>query len=482
MKKLIAIWILIIIFLVGCNSNAQILNSTPKNLDELLSVINSNHKLVIKPEVDYEKYITDYKSENISWNSDYPNYYDGSKALTYDEISEDVNYLFKCLKDGYGLYNYFGGDDIFDTYKDKLLEKYKNANSISINVFFNDLIENLAFIKDFHFKIYGETTNKEKLAYIFDEYEFQKINGKYINSSNGKAVLSFNESKELDDIFKLSISSDGTLVYYPIIISDEINYSINIKYSDESEENILYTTDRYSYKLNDEIKLDIKSEIPIIRVTRMGFDQSVNGDNARKFLEYATQYKDEKIVIVDLRNNFGGNGMLPQKWMMNFTSKFVPTNFSSLKYVTMEQIKKYIYPLSNNYQPIDELVNIYGFEQISDSFSKALCQKDEFISNDNLLIILVNKQTFSAGEMFVDIAHNLENTIIVGTNTAGGLTGDNVGSITLSNSKIPVSFGNGLSFFPKNYFEEFVGFKPDLWVKGDAEEAVLKLIENMKIK
>ncbi len=102
MKKLIAIWILIIIFLVGCNSNAQILNSTPKNLDELLSVINSNHKLVIKPEVDYEKYITDYKSENISWNSDYPNYYDGSKALTYDEISEDVNYLFKCLKDGYG--------------------------------------------------------------------------------------------------------------------------------------------------------------------------------------------------------------------------------------------------------------------------------------------------------------------------------------------------------------------------------------------
>jgi len=317
---------------------------------------------------------------------------------------------------------------------------------------------------------------------VRDEYEFQKINGKYINSSNGKAVLSFNESKELDDIFKLSISSDGTLVYYPIIISDEINYSINIKYSDESEENILYTTDRYSYKLNDEIKLDIKSEIPIIRVTRMGFDQSVNGDNARKFLEYATQYKDEKIVIVDLRNNFGGNGMLPQKWMMNFTSKFVPTNFSSLKYVTMEQIKKYIYPLSNNYQPIDELVNIYGFEQISDSFSKALCQKDEFISNDNLLIILVNKQTFSAGEMFVDIAHNLENTIIVGTNTAGGLTGDNVGSITLSNSKIPVSFGNGLSFFPKNYFEEFVGFKPDLWVKGDAEEAVLKLIENMKIK
>ena len=186
-------------------------------------------------------------------------------------------------------------------------------------------------------------------------------------------------------------------------------------------------------------------------------------------------------MVVDLRINYGGNGILPQKWMMSFASKFVPTNYSQLKYFTIEQIEKNS-NMSSNYQPLDELVNIYGFEQISDTHSKTLWQEDEFVSNDNLLIILVNKGTYSAGEMFVDIAHNLENTIIVGSNTTGGLIGDNAGHIALPNSKMSVNFGTGLSFFPENYFEEFVGFIPDLWVKGDAEEAVLNLIENLKKK
>lgn len=154
-------------------------------------------------------------------------------------------------------------------------------------------------------------------------------------------------------------------------------------------------------------------------------------------------------MVVDLRINYGGNGILPQKWMMSFASKFVPTNYSQLKYFTIEQIEKNS-NMSSNYQPLDELVNIYGFEQISDSYSKILWQKDEFISNDNLLIILVSKETFSAGEMFVDIAHNLENTIIVGTNTAGCLIGDNYGFISMPNSKIPVNFGTGLSFFSES--------------------------------
>ena len=106
-----------------------------------------------------------------------------------------------------------------------------------------------------------------------------------------------------------------------------------------------------------------------------------------------------------------------------------------------------------------------------------MAHDDKFVSNENLLIILANKNTGSAGEMFVDLAHNVENTIIVGTNTAGVLIGDSTGYITLPNSKVPVTFGTGLSFFPENYFEEFVGFMPDLWVSGDAEEAVLNFIE-----
>lgn len=487
MKRLIIIIAIItvvtLITLFGCSSDSKVSNSTPKNFEELTSMFNANHKSVVKPDIDFEKYISDYKPNDIRWIqvSEIP-LYNGSRTFTNDEVKEDINYLFKCLKDGYGLYNYFGGDEVFNASRDKLIEKYSYENNISLDDFLYGTIDNLAFIKDSHFNIYGVKTNKNKFAYIFDEIEFQKVEGKYIKSDNNKIVLSVNKNEKLDEVFKLSISSDGRLVYYPVIISEDIIKSINIQYSDDATETLDYKKDSYLHQNNDELKLDIISDIPIIRITKMGFDQGTQGENAKKFLDYATNYKDEKIVVVDLRINYGGNGILPQKWMMNYTSQFVPTNFSSLKYLTIEQINKYNKPSNINYQPIDELINIYGFEQISDSYSKILWHKDEFISNDNLLIVLVNKETYSAGEMFVDIAHNLENTIIVGTNTAGGLIGDNYGFISLPNSKIPVNFGTGSSFFPENYFEEFVGFMPDLWVKGDAEEAVLNLIENLKKK
>ncbi len=486
MKRLfvILIVVLVLVLVTGCSNELKLSSSTSKNYEELINLVNDNHKKIVKPKANFDEFISSYKPKDILWDNDNSNKvpYDGNQTLTHDEIVEDINYLYQCLSDGYGLYNYFGGDEVFDASKDKLLEEYKNKDSESLAVFLDSILDNLSFVKDFHFNIYEVRTNKLKLPYIFDGFECQKVDGKFINSKNNKIVKSINKSDKLDDIFRLSISSEGKLVYYPTIISDNLIYSMDIAYSDEAVETITYTKDSYYHKFNEELKLDIKSDIPIIHIGKMGFDKGTQGDNAKQFLDYATKYKDEKIVIVDLRNNYGGNGMLPQKWMMNYASEFVPTNYFSLKYITLEQIKKNINPSNINYQSIDELVNIYGLEQISDSYSKVLDQKDEFIANDNLLIILVNKNTYSAGEMFVDIAHNLENTIVVGTNTAGCLIGDHFGFITLPNSKLPVSFGNGLSFFPDNYFEEFEGFKPDIWVKGDAEEAVFKLIKNLKIQ
>lgn len=61
-------------------------------------------------------------------------------------------------------------------------------------------------------------------------------------------------------------------MYYPVILSEDIINSINIQYSDDSTETLVYTKDSYLQQNNDELKLDIISDIPIIRITKMGFD------------------------------------------------------------------------------------------------------------------------------------------------------------------------------------------------------------------
>lgn len=61
-------------------------------------------------------------------------------------------------------------------------------------------------------------------------------------------------------------------MYYPVILSEDIINSINIQYSDDSTETLVYTKDSYLQQNNDELKLDIISNIPIIRITKMGFD------------------------------------------------------------------------------------------------------------------------------------------------------------------------------------------------------------------
>lgn len=481
MKKLIICVLIISLVLTSCteDSDRKILSSTPENFEELLSMINYNHKSIIKPEIDFKEYISDYKAEQVKWEGGFFNgtKHNGNDTITKKEIEDDIENLFTNLKNGYGLYNYFGGDEAFNLAKDNLMKKYENVDNITVSLFISQLANELKFIKDYHFHIYNASTNRPVLSYIFDEYEFEKVNGKYINKDNNKVAAKINKSEDLESVFKLFISSDGRLVYHPVILSNDVVVSINIEYEDNYKHDLIYSRNKFTYNIDEEIKLDIKSDIPIIRAARMGFDQAKTGHNARKFLEYADQYKDENILIVDLRNNSGGNGILPLKWMNNYSSEFVATNYSSVKYITIDKIKDYVNEDKDNYQPLNELSEVYGLDEISKEYSKALAHDDKFVSNENLLIILANKNTGSAGEMFVDLAHNVENTIIVGTNTAGVLIGDSTGYITLPNSKVPVTFGTGLSFFPENYFEEFVGFMPDLWVSGDAEEAVLNFIE-----
>ena len=176
----------------------------------------------------------------------------------------------------------------------------------------------------------------------------------------------------------------------------------------------------------------------------------------------------EKVSVMNLSLNGGGQANLASEWWQNYLGKVVPTNFFSV----------YTQPYMGTagFQGIGDLIGV----EVVDPWTLIYTQPDDFVDNENLLIILTGKMTASSAEIFVDMARNVENTLIIGENTGGFLTNNMSGSTKLTYSRIEVGYGNMVTIFPENDFEEGYGFEPDLWCPAVyAEEAVVNFVHRM---
>ena len=183
--------------------------------------------------------------------------------------------------------------------------------------------------------------------------------------------------------------------------------------------------------------------IPVITVNQF---EAANG--GMHFTDSAFRYRNRDIVLVDLRTNQGGNINMVSQWFTDYTQREVWAH--SMNLVLGEP----------------NLV----YEKYHDKV------EDEFVPRDNVLVVLTSKLTASSGDDFVDLAHNLENTLLVGENTNGALIANRL-EWTLPNTGLFVTFGNTLYLLPEGYFEEYRGFYPDIWVPAaEAEEAVMNFI------
>lgn len=95
---------------------------------------------------------------------------------------------------------------------------------------------------------------------------------------------------------------------------------------------------------------------------------------------------------------------------------------------------------------------------ISNNLGLAFEQPDNFLENDNLIIVLTVKDTLSAAEDFADLLHNVSNVLVIGDLACGCLLGDIAYSsddYKITNSHIQICFGGSLHIFPgEEYFKE----------------------------
>ena len=241
-------------------------------------------------------------------------------------------------------------------------------------------------------------------------------------------------------------------MYYPVVLQDTTTWDqpLTVRYTDGTTQELHSEPCGADAQLDQVLSLDRDAipslhddnEIPVLQAN--GMDGASEWGKA--FLEGAETLGSSKVGILDLRYNPGGTSTFLANWLTIYAKTQVPANSLYRNAFTGEQL-----------------------------FSN----RDKWVENDNLLIILTGKYTASGSEWLIDAAHNLENVLLIGENTNGTMVGS-IAYLALPNSRMVVGAGPVEACIPdtNDYFEECRGFYPDLWVPAaEAEELAVKLLE-----
>ncbi len=460
MLNKIFVWILAAMLAlsnVGCTSVPQ------PTMEEVLAEVNAEHQEVEKGTINASQYVGDLVDQDLRWSyypKENPAEYDSEKILTQQQAVEDVTYLFDAFHDCYGPYEYFGGAEVFDKAEEAIKAELQTKETLIAADLEQILLENLAFIKDGHFSINMKRANPTKIPFFFRGVAFVKTEEGY-QAIDGRKVESVEGYDNLDELMKRSISQEGKLVYYPVLLKDN-DPSIRLDLPQSCKETLIV---HYTNKTTQELKAEpfqiysetfLKTpeeyqvvtsrqngEIPVFQFNEFDLDYEEEISEGAKVL------KEAPIAILDLRSNRGGSALIAEDWISKYANTLVLMNRNIIDTKTGEFLRN---------------------------------EEDKWIENPNILIILSGKYSASASEMLIDCAYNLENVLIIGENTMGALIGGQ-GSTCLPSSAVKVGVGNGLMSLQTegDYFEELRGFYPDIWVPaGEAEELAVKLIENLK--
>lgn len=462
--------ILILCAVIGCFLSGC---SQPKDLSlkELLLEANAAHQ-EITPEGLEDLFMKRKPSgssggpisvqEQHAYFSQSPEPYDPAALLDQEQMAEDVTYLFDALYACYGNYEQMGGRAAFDAAEQAILESCAQSAPMQAEEFKELLLSQLAFVQDSHFTINDTDTNPSQIPFFFRETEFYKTDEGQYATKEGKTVAAVEGYTDLDQLFRRALSSEGKLVYYPVLLKDCLSTEayaspqvceevLTVHYTDGSSE----TLEAEPYTLSEtlrEIDFDALPELydlegfPVLQIN--SFMGSADPDWQERAQEGARILGDSPIGILDLRFNPGGTGETAVEWLEEYAQTPVPTN--SLFYS--------------------------GFSDWQSTDSS-----DLWVENENLLIILTSKRTASAAEWLIDAACNLENVLIIGENTSGSMRGTALDAL-LKNSKLMVGFGMTQAIIPSEngYFEEYRGFFPDVWIPADeALEWTIQMLQRL---
>lgn len=459
--------ILLALALAGCAAAPKISQPT---LDELMAEVNAQHQSIQQKPIDRWHFIKGTPDEAIlepyRIGEEGFKAFDQDAVITADQAAQDVEYLFGAFATLYGPYDYLGGADVFNAHKAEILAQCAQRESWTAQEFQELLLDGLAFLPDAHFNINGHRTNLFQVPFFFRETAFYKTDAGY-QTAEGKTVESVDNHPELEELFKRSISPEGEIVYYPILLEPRewndqpqtCSETLTVRYTDGSSETLtaepfqLYGWEnsvRYkSIQRGDErivlTELRETEGVPVFE-----FD-ACQTSYTEEIVAGAAAIKDAPIAMLDLRTNGGGNSTVVDRWVAEYCGQTLPGNMTQYSF------------------------NVFYGPNNSPS---------KWVEHENILVVLTGKYSASSAESLVDKIQDLENVLLIGENTGGYFLTSASNKLQLPNSLVSIVMGDGLTIPAYEgegyYFKEFEGFYPDLWVPAaEAEELAAKLIQHL---
>ncbi|MCL2717701.1 MAG: S41 family peptidase [Lachnospiraceae bacterium] len=417
------------------------------------------------------------------------------RLLTREEAVHDAQLYFDMLRYAYAGYPYFGGDEVFLPIFNEIMKVLSEQEEWPRRLF-TDLLYNKLSAVIFDNHLYFDTrVYAAEYNFFAWEIPFDKDDNRYYRRDTGLYIKEIT-GYDLDEVFRLSMNEEGEFFYIPVFVEPkgvDISLNITVIYENDDDEIInirRHNPARWPLKGSE---LGYENNVPIItlRVMSDPFHDDWYGlgkENAACFLSFADDLRNEDIIIIDIRSNRGGAGNLPAMWLYSLTGEIVPKNHIriytqvySLDELSFEAEQK----IEIRQQQSDDLLNHHYYELVKpfnqwepfgDNHFIALDILDQIVASDKLIVLLIDRYVGSAGEVFADLIYNMENTLVIGQNTAGCLITGGFNNYNLPYSNLDFSISSIINIFDETFYREGIGIAPDVWVVGDALKAALAML------
>jgi hypothetical protein len=399
------------------------------------------------------------------------------RRISAEEAKEDVERLFYLFSHGYSGFAFFNQQGNFEKAKEAVLQELSIQSTWTRDAFSGLLYKHLHFITDCHLTI-GEHRFAEHQDFWYDtRLEVQPNIGYYEFKSHGKTytVLSINGESPSSYLMP-SLNKEGEAIYRLGILSTEKPAPLLLIAVNEGKERLFKIKLRrsdYDYISEDIFREDNLGGIPVVRIHSFG---DYYADQLNEFAQTATEYRNEAVVIIDIRGNGGGNEHWPISWIQRLTGQRAEAIFISSELECKTSMigrlnafnfwynKKDILHYSDEVEKFTSIVNALESGGRQPSWTSPYYPQLPLIPNNTTVVVVTDGLVASAGEGLVLRISQLENVVVVGENTQGCLTFGNVSMHALPNSGLivwmPINFG----LFPDQNFREEVGLTPDLWI------------------
>ena len=493
MKKLLlsALLCLSVFFtLTGCNGNQNEDNTDyiqqeeqldeEYNLQRLLDIAYNRRTNIILPTYEQIAELTESREpRTIDMRSAFAWPPDRGVVMhiTAEEATEDALLFFKALRQVYGPYIYFGGDEVFNPLFDNIIAQISDYETLSVGrlerIIFNELNP---VINDNHFRFGGHHFRVDATFYTSNT-PFDRHQQGFRHRENGLLVTEI-EGHDIDRVFRLSMDTYGDIFYSPVkyVVAPFApqTYDMNIVFEDGSVYSLMLRNPGALNVSPSGPRLEFVDGIAVVTVRDMGYNPSrgtLNHTSAINFMHIAEQIRDEPVIIIDVRHNAGGDDGLGARWLYRLMREVVP--LTSIWLTTDGRATVTRHPA--------DAYRLAGDRTIPPGDIYFIREYNQLIENNQLIIMLIDRFTVSAAEGFANQMFSMKNTLVIGQNTAGMLVADAAfvaSDFSLPNSGIRFGFGVGVFVYPDDFFAEGVGIAPDVWVHGDALQAALALLCN----